>query len=70
MLRCTSVPEASGTRAEIGKRLLGEGAQNGCSKQRERRLGQAVHAQIPRKSMIVVRLAGIEPTTLGFGGQA
>ena len=23
----------------------------------------------PRKSLILVRLAGIEPTTLGFGGQ-
>jgi hypothetical protein len=23
----------------------------------------------PRKSLNVVRLAGIEPTTLGFGGQ-
>lgn len=24
---------------------------------------------IPRKSLILVRLAGIEPTTLGFGGR-
>ena len=25
--------------------------------------------KIPRKSLILVRLAGIEPTTLGFGGR-